>query len=141
MCKYHGDGYKELDDALVSKAGCCPLCLNDFAPSNRYTRRHWFDKVALPYKVMIMKYPHGNSLGTLCFILRVPEQIDDAQNARLMLHLSQEVYYYSTREMRWNSLRSIAMPLEFPRASFVASIRILQMIHPVPRLLQGDVDE
>ena len=106
-CVSTSDGYKELNDALFSKSGCCPLCLNDFAPSNRYTRCHWFDKVALPYKVMIMKYPHGNSLGTLCFIWRVLEQIDDAQNARLMLHLSQEVYHYSTREMRRNSLRSI----------------------------------
>ena len=96
-CVSISEDYKELDDALASVTEYCPLCLNDFAPSNRYRRRHWIDQLALPYKVVMMKYPHGNSLGTLCFIWKVPDQVDDTRNARLMLQLGQEVHKYSTR--------------------------------------------
>ena len=92
--------YTEIGDALASMPEYSPLCLNDFAPTSRYTRRHWLDKLALPYKVMIMKYPHGNSLGTLCFIWRILEQVDETQNAGVILRLSREVHKFSTREMR-----------------------------------------
>ena len=79
---------------------------------------------------------------TLCFIWRVPELIDDAQNARLMLHLSQEVHHYSTREMR----------KEFSEKYYATegvSKSILRCIYKnltddsssAPTLLQGDVDE
>lgn len=94
--------YQEVDDVLSSRPEYSPVCLNDFAPSDRYKRRHWLDKLALPYKVTVMKYPHGNSLGTLYFLWKVPEKIDETQNARLVVQLSQEVHKYSTREMRKN---------------------------------------
>ena len=92
--------YTEITDALTAKPEYSPLCLNDFAPVNRYIRRHWLDKLALPYRVMVMKYPHGNCLGTLCFIWKITEQIDETRNASVVLQLSQEVHKFSTREMR-----------------------------------------
>lgn len=94
------DCYKGITDALAAKPEYSPVCLNDFSPMNRYTRRHRVDELALPYRVMIMKYPHGNSLGTLCFVWKVPEQIDETQNAQVTLQLSREVHKFSTQEMR-----------------------------------------
>ena len=92
--------YKQLDEVLSSKPEYFPVCLNDFAPSDRYTRRHWLDKLGLPYKVMLMQYPYGNNLGTLSFAWKVPQQADETLNARVMLQASQDVQKYSTREMR-----------------------------------------
>ena len=92
--------YKDVDEVLGSKPEYFPVCLNKFAPSDRYTRSHWLDKLGLPYKVMLMQYPYGNNLGTLSFIWKVPQQADETQNARVMLQASQDVQKYSTREMR-----------------------------------------
>ncbi len=35
--------YAGIIDALTAKPEYSPLCLNDFTPSNRYTRQHWID--------------------------------------------------------------------------------------------------
>ena len=67
-CVSISQDYKELADALASMTEYCPLCLNDFAPSNHYRRHHWIDLLALPYKVVMMKCPHGNGLDTMFYM-------------------------------------------------------------------------
>ena len=71
--------YTKINDVLSSKPDYSPVCVNDFAPSDRYTRRHWIDKLGFPYKVMMMKYPYGNRLGTLTFIWKVSEEADETR--------------------------------------------------------------
>ena len=36
--------YTKISDVLTSKPDYFPVCVNDFAPSDRYTRRHWTDR-------------------------------------------------------------------------------------------------
>ena len=60
--------YTQICNVLSSKPDYFPVCVNDFEPSDRYTRCHWIDKLGFPYKVMVMKYPYGNRLGTLLFV-------------------------------------------------------------------------
>ena len=48
---------------------------------------------------MLMQYHYGNSLGKLSFVWKIPERIDETQNARVMLQASEEVQKYSTREL------------------------------------------
>lgn len=69
--------FPKISDVLISKPDYFPVCVNDFAPSDRYTRHHWIDKLSFPYRVMIMKYPYGNRLATLTFVWRVSEVADE----------------------------------------------------------------
>ena len=94
--------YTKINDVLSSKPDYSPVCVNDFAPSDRYTRRHWIDKLGFPYKVMMMKYLYGNRLGTLTFIWKVSEEADETRNSQVMLQITKEIAKYSTREMRRN---------------------------------------
>ena len=73
--------YTKINDMLTSKPDYFPVCVNDFAPSDRCTRHHWIDKLGFPYRVMKMIYPYGNRLGTLTFVWK-------------------QISKYSTREMR-----------------------------------------
>ena len=89
-------------NVLSSKPDYYPVCVNYFAPSNRYTRCHWIDKLGFPYKVMMMKYPYGIRLGTPTFIWRASEEADETRNSRVLLQVTKEIAKYSTREMRRN---------------------------------------
>ena len=48
--------YAKISDVLSSKSDYFPVCVNNFTPSDHYTRCHWIDKLGFPYKVMIMEY-------------------------------------------------------------------------------------
>ena len=81
-------------------------------------------------------------MDTLCFIWRVPEQIDDAQNARLMLHLSQEVHHYSTREMRKEFTEKYCYATGVSKSILHCIYKDLtDDSSSAPTLLQGDVDK
>ena len=54
--------------------------LNDFAPEDRFERRKWIGKLQLPVTIFMYRYPHGNNLGTLTFVWKVPHEIDHTQN-------------------------------------------------------------
>ena len=88
--------YKELDEVLSSKPEHIPVCLNDFAASDHYTRCHWTGKLGLLYKVLLIQYPYGNNSGILSFVRKVPQQADEIVNAQMMLQASQDVQKYST---------------------------------------------
>lgn len=125
--------YTEISDVLGSKPEYFSVCVNNFAPSDRYMRRHWLDKLTFPFRAMIMKYPYGNRLGTLSFVWKVPEEADETKNARVMLQVTQEIKKYSTREMRRDLLKNISVLLLLQKAFFAVYIIISRTIPPVPQ--------
>ena len=46
---------------------------NEYAPEDRYSRRNWLAKLALPYPTCMYCYAYGNSMGTLTYIWKIPE--------------------------------------------------------------------
>ena len=59
--------------------------LDDFAPDDRYTRRHWMDKLSFPYQEMVYRCPYRNHLGVISFIWKVPDDfVDQMQIGRLI---------------------------------------------------------
>ena len=114
--------YTQICNELSSKPDYFPVCVNDFAPSDRYTRRHWIDNLSFPYKVMLMKYPYGNRLGTLSFVWKVLDEADEIRHAQVILQVTEQCAMYSTREMKrdfidkYNSL--VATPKSVLRCIF-----------------------
>lgn len=92
--------YSSICTVLSSKTDYFLVCVNDFAPADRYKRHHWIDNLGFPYKVMIMKYPYGNRLGTLSFVWKVAEETDETRNAQVVLQVTEQIAMYSTQEMK-----------------------------------------
>ena len=49
-----------------------PVFLNDFAPVNSRLRYIYFHEIALPFKIEIYIYHHGNNLGSLWYAWQIP---------------------------------------------------------------------
>ena len=88
--------YTQICNELSSKPDYFPVCVNDFAPSDRYIRHHWIDNLSFPYKVMLMKYPYGNRLGTLSFVWKALDEADETRHAQIILQVTEQCAMYST---------------------------------------------
>ena len=88
--------YTQICNESSSKSDYFTVCVNDFAPSDRYTRRHWIDNLRFPYKVMRMKYPYGNRLGMLSFVWKVLDEADGRRHAQVILQVTEQCAMYST---------------------------------------------
>ena len=93
--------YVPLLNLLSEKANYEPIFLNDIAPSDRYQRRHWLDKLDLPFRTMLYRCPYGNHLGVVSFIWKIPDdEIDQTTVSRLVSKLNESQKSYASREMR-----------------------------------------
>ena len=97
--------YTELEEIMSSMEFYDPVFLMDFAPGERYQRRHWMDSIRLHFSIMIYKFAYGSNLGTLCFAWRFPnaDVHDDTHHTRvshIIAKLTAEQKVYATRAMR-----------------------------------------
>ena len=92
--------YRCIVEALSGKDEYDPICLNEIAPTDRYRRRHWLEKIQLPYKTMIYRYPYGNHLGVVSFLWKIPDEVDETKAARLVIRLTEQHKVFASREMR-----------------------------------------
>lgn len=78
------------------------VSLHDFTPEDRYARRHWMDKLQLPFPTMIYGFPYRNHLGVAAFMWKIPDvnAIDQTQVARLVAKLNERQQFFATRGMR-----------------------------------------
>ena len=78
-----------------------PIFVNEYAPEDRYSRRNWLAKLALPYPTCMYRYAYGNNLGTLTYIWKILEgPLDQTAVSRVFTHLTDQQQKYSTRAMR-----------------------------------------
>ena len=52
--------YVKIEETLNAKEKYEPVFLNDFAPDDRYARRHWIDALSLWFPVMLYKFVNKN---------------------------------------------------------------------------------
>ena len=92
------EGYAKVEEALSSATDYQPVCLNDFAPGDSYHRKQWLSKLVLPFSVRMYRYAHGNKLGTVSFVWKIPTQEpeDESVLARVLLQLSRQQRIYAT---------------------------------------------
>ena len=77
--------------------------MNDFAPLNTRLRYVYLHEIALPFNVELYSYHHGNNLGTLWYIWRIPgdpNKYDPAKTKQMTTLVELTIPEYHTREMR-----------------------------------------
>ncbi len=107
--------YKDLELALSEKGEYLdPVFVNDYAPTNSQCRYLYFKELLLPFNCELYSYAHGNNLGSLRFIWRVPLDLtkQDTYKAKSVMDtIEKGIEIYHTREMRrqfWNRYHLLA---------------------------------
>ena len=97
--------YRKVEEAIMALEYYDPVFLNDFAPENRYVRRHWINNLSLQFPVMLYKYVHGSHIGTLDFAWKTPEGASDpAKTSQVTTKLTINQAKYTSRAMRMDFL-------------------------------------
>ena len=78
--------YKRVTEALSNKDDYDAICLNKFAPIDRYEQRQWISKIQSPFRTMIYRYPYGNHFSVVSYLWKVPDHghVDETKSARLV---------------------------------------------------------
>ena len=68
----------------------------------RYVRKHWLDKLQLEVPIQMYRFSHGNNLGTLNFVWRLPSDSpeDPSSTAKAIADLNKQQKLFCTRQMR-----------------------------------------
>lgn len=80
-----------------------PVSLLDFVPKDKQKRYEYIHSVKLPFAVELYHYDHGNFLGKLWWIWRVPEDPIDSDNnkaTRIINGIIKSIPVFHTRAMR-----------------------------------------
>lgn len=83
------------------------MCINSYAPDDKYGRRSWLAKLSFPFPVHVYHYAYGNSLGTITYIWKIPGGLvhQNAGVAGVFSELNSMQAKYSTRAMRRDFLQ------------------------------------
>ena len=84
--------------------------LDKYLPKNKYERHTFIQNLQLDSTVMLYRYYHGNYLGTLNFIWRVPlnpDERSDNLQAKTIIEIQEKLPHYFTREMRKNIFEKV----------------------------------
>ena len=109
--------YCDLEQKLMDLPLYQPLFLNGIAPVDRLERRRWLSEISLPFPIMLYKYAFGNSVGTLVYAWRIPENkpADSALGSKTFLQLCKEQAFYSSRAMRRDFLSCYNLVADIPK--------------------------
>ena len=94
--------YIKLHEKLQNMEIYQPLALAEFEPELVNDRRHWYDKIQLPYPVTLYVYRHGNYCGNVCFIWRRPvnkDEENDSQVVKIVADINSSIKVYGTRQL------------------------------------------
>lgn len=122
--------YQQLQEKLSTLELYHPLFLNDFSPSDRYVRKHWLNDLQLEFPVKMYRFCHGNSLGTMTFIWRLPSDIsseDGTATAQAIATLNSQQLQYCTRQMRKDFINQYSRFVKAPTS--VLRHMFKQLVH------------
>ena len=94
--------YQELQEKVLSLPLYQPVFVNEYAPSDRFARKHWIDELQLEVRIKLYRYCHGNNLGNMTFLWQIPADMseDPTSTAHAIVVLNSQQKHYCTREMR-----------------------------------------
>ena len=99
------DCYKSLATKIRETNAYEVVLLDEYLPQNKYERYNFIQNLQLDSTIMLYRYYHGNYLGTLNFIWRIPldpnERSDNLQ-AKIIIEIQEKLPHYFTRGMRKN---------------------------------------
>ena len=102
--------FKPLEDKLMSLEHFQSVLVNEFSPDDSYKRYEYMRKLkalGLPFPSALLVYSHGNNIGNLSFLWRVPSQ-DESSYSKCMTeieHVKLLLPSYKTRAMRITAFR------------------------------------
>ena len=105
-CDTIADAYRLLNNAIENKPLYTPIFVQDFAPKDRFQRRRWLQNLKVPFNAMMYTYADRNSFGSLNFIWRVGNEVDQCQNSQVIVHLSSELPVFASRDVRRTFVQS-----------------------------------
>ena len=107
----------DLEQKLMNLPLYQPLFLNDIAPVDRLERRRWLSGKSLPFPIKLYKYAFGNSVGTLVYAWRIPENkpADSAIVSKTFSQLCKEQAFYSSCAMRRDFLSHYNLVADIPK--------------------------
>ena len=137
--------YDELKNDLSSTDIYKPLCLQDYAPKDRYDRRDWLQNLQLPFPVSVYTYCSGNYYGNTTYAWRLPEDLNDRSDESQMNAISQvreTIPIYSTRAMRMDFINKFSKVTKTKPAILRAMWSYLQGTKSAPENeIESTVDE
>ena len=74
--------------------------MQDYSPEDRFERRRWVQNLKLPCIAMMYTNAHGNSFGSLSFIWRTGDEVDQNQVSQVVLRVSREMPTFASRDVR-----------------------------------------
>ena len=68
----------------------------------RYLRKHWLDKFQLEFPIQMNRFSHGNNLGTITFVWRLPSDSPEksSSTAKAIANCNKQQKLFCTRHMR-----------------------------------------
>lgn len=108
--------YSEIQAKLCSLPPYEPVFVNDYSPPDRYVRKHWLEKLVLEFPVKLYRFSHGNNVGTMIFIWRLPlDSLEDhTSTAQAISILNKKQKQYYTRQMRKDFLSRYSQFVKAP---------------------------
>lgn len=79
-----------------------PVCVNEFAPIDRFERRSFINNLSLSVDVYMYRMAYGGSIGTLTYIWKIDPSLSDHEerNAHALLLVTENLPKYVTRDMK-----------------------------------------
>ena len=68
----------------------------------RYLRKRWLDKLQLEFPIQMYRFSHGNNIGTITFVWRLPSDSpeDSSSTAKAIANCNKQQKLFCTRQMR-----------------------------------------
>jgi len=108
--------YLKLEEAVMATEYYVPVFLNEFAPEDRYTRRHWIDQLSLQFPVMLYKFAHGSMIGTMSFVWKPQEDTNDpTKTSQVITKITSDQSKYASRAMRTEYLDKYSKLSKIPK--------------------------
>ncbi|KAK3094620.1 hypothetical protein FSP39_004120 [Pinctada imbricata] len=92
--------YMKLEQALNDVHTYSPICINDFAPSDRQRRYHYIQDIQFPFDVTVYAYSSGGPHESLHFIWKCSKMLDLQQANKVIHEIERNIPIYHTRAMR-----------------------------------------
>ncbi len=80
-----------------------PVYTEGFEPTERRERFQWLSGVSMPFSTAKFTWMHGNYLGNITVLWKVPERQDERdgqQDSQVMSRIRESMPNYATRQMR-----------------------------------------
>jgi len=104
--------FKNISDLLQDSDFYELHLLDNYLPQDKRMRYNFINELNVDYTFTLYRYYHGNYLGTLNFIWKIPDSTseqDKSQEAQMLVLANEMIPSYFTRQMRKNVAEKVLL--------------------------------